>query len=382
MSFNTLQQLKSSIDRSNSVLLAFPYYHGNHLETLDGAASALALGSVLEKMGKKIATASGGFTAHPSFAVLPAMKKIQSDLPSLNHLIITVPSHAQSHTLEHETRNGELIISVKPDSGGMGSDGIRVRRTSFSSDLIITFGTRDLPSLGSIFRNHTNFFTTTPIANIDHAVANEAFGHINMIHPTAAAVSEITFLILERLAPDMLNKEIATMLLTGIIAATRSFKSQRVSQQTLDAASRLVQLGANREHIMEHLFRNRSLATIKLWGRALSHLRYDAQAHFVSTTLTRLDFLETAGNETELPEVVDELIMASPEADIVLLLHESSNTTLCGFLFSKKIPASELLTGFIDTEMNTQRSVRFCITGQSISNAENLITQKIKEKIG
>ena len=121
---------------------------------------------------------------------------------------------------------------------------------------------------------------------------------------------------------EAIDADIATALLAGMITKTNSFKTENTKPNTLTIASRLMHLGANRDHIVQNLYRTRAISTLKLWGQALSHLQYDKSIGLVWTTITRDDFTRAGAQEHELYEIIDELIASSPEAKIIALLHE------------------------------------------------------------
>ena len=64
----------------------------------------------------------------------------------------------------------------------------------------------------------------------------------------------------------------ATALLAGMIAATNSFQSPQVTPQTLELASQLIVRGADRQKVIESLYRTKDIDTLKNWGKVLSRL--------------------------------------------------------------------------------------------------------------
>ncbi len=382
MALSTFEQFKAALERSQSVVVAFPYHPHSVMDNLDNAATAMACGALLTRMGKKNVIVSPEFNQHPSFSIISDARRIQPALPPLNRILVSVPTQSQdAPSISQEVRHGEVMISITPATGILKPENIRVRRSTYDADLIITVGAPDLKSLGSLFSDHSDFFYGTPIMNIDCQSANEAFGAINLLDLSAAANSQSMFTLLERWTPIVLDATLATTLLAGLVGATRSFKSARVNPHTLEVASRMVGRGADRERIMNHLFRSRSLATVKLWGRALTHIRHHPEVRLVTTTLALHDFHDTAGNEEELPDVIEELIFASPEADVALLLYESRERTLCGILFSKKIPAAELMAGLGESTSISPSSTRFCIRGMGLTQAEDMVIQKLTARL-
>ena len=81
---------------------------------------------------------------------------------------------------------------------------------------------------------------------------------------------KILFNLITDYSRDLVDEDIATCLLAGLIAKTKSFKTQNITPQSLAISSQLLAMGAKREEIVNKLYRSRSLNVLKLWGRVLA----------------------------------------------------------------------------------------------------------------
>lgn len=373
------EQLKSALAESRSVLIAFPYIPDAHLETLDHAAAALSLARVLVSMGKRADITASGFTMHPSFAILPGAEIIKPQVPTLHRIVVSLPLASDGvASINHEIRNGELHIAITPESGAIDRDRVRVRTTSFHYDTLVTIGAQDLSSLGELHERHGDFLKDVLIVNIDHRMSNDGYGTVNCIDHTASSSSETITKILERLSPESINdKAVATMLLAGLLAATRTFRESHVRPGSLETAGRLVTIGADREKIMNMLFRTRSVAALKLWGRALSSLSHEPSIGLVSAIITEHDFLNTGATPDDLTDVIHELLLASGETDKALLLYEGLNRTIYGILFSLSIPPELLLYPELPAHAHARRELRFTIKDKSLETVRTETVEQI-----
>jgi hypothetical protein len=103
-------------------------------------------------------------------------------------------------------------------------------------------------------------------------------------------------------------------------------------------SSELISLGADREKIVNNLYRSRSINTLKLWGRFLARLDSDLEDRLIWSMLSQNDFEKTTTQEKDLDEVINELIINIPQASIVIIFSESKkhkNTTNI-FVYSLK----------------------------------------------
>ncbi len=377
-------QLQSALSDSRSVLIAFPYIPDAHLETLDHAAGALSLARVLVSMGKRADITASGFIMHPSFSLLPGAELITSEVPTLHRVVVSLPLlNDGTANVSHEIRNGELHIAITPDSGAIDRDRVRIRTTSFHYDTLITIGAQDLASLGELHTRHGDFLKDVLIVNIDHRMGNDSYGAVNCIDHTASSSSETITKILERLSPESINdKNVATMLLAGLLSATRTFRASHVRPGSLETAGRLVAIGADREKIMNTLFRTRSVAALKLWGRALSSLLHEPTLGLVSAIITEHDFLHTGATPNDLTDVIHELLLASGETDKALLLYEGSNRIIHGILVSHRIAPELLLYPELPAHAHARRELRFTVKDKSLETVRKEIVQKITTAIG
>ena len=168
--------------------------------------------------------------------------------------------------------------------------------------------------------DNADFFYHTPIINIDHNPANDYFGQINLVDITATSISEIIFELIKEMGGEILNEQIATNLLAGIISKTKSFRTTSVTPKSLAIASHLVASGARREEIIKNLFQTKNIATLKLWGRVLARLKEGESHRLVWSLVSRHDFGSSGAGEEDLIGVIDELIINTPLAEIVALL--------------------------------------------------------------
>ena len=194
--------------------------------------------------------------------------------------------------------------------------------------------------------------------------------------------------LFKKTGEHFLTEEVATCLLTGIIAKTRSFKTANVTPKTLEFASELVAAGARREDIVQNLYRTRSIATLKLWGRALARLKFDPVTKMAWTLLVRQDFIHSGASEENLPDVIDELIVNSPEAEITGLFYEQESLTepgkisgVCSLISSEKHASALGLVAGLKPE-GTHKLARLCFPSVTILDAEKTVLNAIHASLG
>jgi nanoRNase/pAp phosphatase (c-di-AMP/oligoRNAs hydrolase) len=312
------------LDKSTNILVIFQCGGGG-----DEISSALALTAYLREIGKNVTAVSEGFTCPDQYKFLSNTESITDRLPHLQKFSITIDT-SEVGVSDHSDKieDGKLRIFITPMEGRITKDMISVASSAYLYDIIITIGARSFESLGECFFRQGEFFHTTPLINIDHSTDNEHYGDINLIDITKVSTAEVIFDLLKILGKEHITPDMSQALLTGIITQTQSFKSGRITPHTLRSAGELISLGADRESIVTNLYRTRSIATLKLWGTALTNINIINQIGLITTTITRQDFARTGANETDLIGVVNELIVNSPEANTVVVLHEHTDKNI------------------------------------------------------
>lgn len=373
MALELNRQIEEAIKRSRHILLTFrPTTAG------DGLSSALALGEVLQNLGKQVEIASDGYVPPLVFSFLPNLKTVKPALSPLQKFIIKVDiSKNKLESLSYDVKNDELFIYVTPRAGLINKEDIKTASTDLKFDLIFILGSPDLESLGKIYDNNTELFYRTPTINIDNNPANEHFGKINAVDITASSTTEIIFEMLQQIHPEQLKANLATMLLTGLIIKTQSFRAPNISARTLHNASLLVELGADREMIVRNLYRTRSINTLKLWGQALASLKHDSKRGLVWLSLTRDNFRGAGSTEKDLPEIIDELIANSPEAKIIVLLYETDDG-IHGLVHTHPSLEAKLLVRPFDPQGSKNR-VSISVSNQDLAGAEVAVVEQIKK---
>lgn len=325
MSIN--EQFFRLIEKSKNILISFPLdWNG------DAIAASLALFLFLKKLGKKVEIGAEQMKNTDNFKIptesfnfLPSFSEIKNSLENLMKFIVSVDiSRAKVSQIKYVIDNDRLNFIISPRDGFFTEKDISSQMSGFKYDLIITVDSQDLESLGRIYDNNIDFFYKTPIINIDQSPENEEFGQLNLLDLKAVAVSEIVFDLLSGRDLKLIDADIATCLLTGIIFRTKSFKTPNITPRVLLATSKLIELGARREEIVAHLYRSRSLNTLKLWGRVLNNLSTSDDHSIIWASLFKNDFQISESSEENLQDIIDELIISIPSAKLIVIFYSLS----------------------------------------------------------
>lgn len=312
------QQIFEQIKKADNILITFKSAWSG-----DAVASGLALFLFLKKLNKNVDIVAEKLDADELYSFLPGYSEIKYGLDNLRKFIISLDiTNTKVSQIKYQKEENKLNFIISPKDGWFTEDDITTDTSGFKYDLIMAVSAPDLESLGRIYDNDTEFFYQTPIINFDHSSTNESFGQINFIELTAVATAEIIFSLIDSYSRDLIDENIATCLLAGMIAETKSFKTNNVTPRALLTASQLMSLGARREEIVNHLYRSKNLNVLKLWGRVLVRLTGALDNKLIWSTLSATDFLKTNSTEKDLTDVINELIVSIPQAKVIAIIYE------------------------------------------------------------
>jgi len=197
-------------------------------------------------------------------------------------------------------------------------------------DLLITLDCADLSQTG-IKEKILELNGEPTLINIDHHKTNPNYGYLNLVTRDASSTCEVVYSFLTSIGAH-LDKNIATCLLTGIMTDTDNFTNAATTTSSLRAASDLLREGASFNQIIQNTSKNKTLASLKLWGKVLSRLK-ENEAGLVSTVITLEDMRENQLTADALEGIANFLNNLSGTRT-VLVLREEPNGAVKGSMRS------------------------------------------------
>ncbi|MCD6109538.1 bifunctional oligoribonuclease/PAP phosphatase NrnA [bacterium] len=295
----------------------------------DSIGSALALYLILRKLGKE-ATVVCTDAIPEVYRFLPITNVIDNNLVTSNDFIVTLDcSKSKIDTIKTDLEDNKVNIIITPKQGSIGEKEVSFHYGATKYDLIIVVDAGDLSQLGKLYEENAGLFTQIPVINIDHHVSNNHFGKVNFIDIMASSTTELLISIIEEYGriegKDLINEDVATLLLAGIITDTGSFQNANTSPKAFASASHLLGYGARQQEIIQHIYKTKNLTMLKLWGRVLTKIQFDSLYRIVWSTISKEDFQQTKSNADETGDIIDELMTNAPGADVVLLIKEKED---------------------------------------------------------
>lgn len=317
MELSVEQQIFEQIKKGNKILILLP----QNLSP-DSLSSGLALRLFLDKLKKDVSVTSSGQPPQ-ILGFLPGAGLLQSDIPVNKSLVVSVDTSVKKlEELSYQTAAEKVNIYLKSKEAEFTPQDISFTQEKFPVDLIIALGAKSLEDFGRLYENHADLFFETPKINIDNDPANEYFGAINLVDVTSTSVAEILAGLLQKYEEQLVDEDIATCLLAGIIERTASFQHIKTTPRAFLHASELISLGGRQQEIIKNVFKTKSLPLLKLWGRALARMKIDEQKKAVYSSLSFADFERAEAGVDELPLALKEFMDNLSGYNILALLAE------------------------------------------------------------
>lgn len=313
------QQIFEQIRKSNKILIVLP----QNLQA-DALASALGLRLFLGKLEKDVTVASTGVAAD-NLKFLPGADILQTQISAQKSLVVTVDTTAKKlEEISYQTGEDKAQIYLKGKTAEFTPEDLSFGTEKFPVDLIVVLGARSLEDLGKLYEQNTDLFFETPKINLDNHSGNEYFGQLNLVDITVSSTAEILAEVLQKYEQQLLDQDIATCLLLGIISSTRSFQHVQTTPKAFLKASELVALGARQQEIIKNIYKTKSLALLKLWGRALARMKILEAEKCVYSVLNLGDFQKAGAGEGELLPVLAEFVDNISGYNIIAVLAETA----------------------------------------------------------
>lgn len=141
------------------------------------------------------------------------------------------------------------------------------------------------------------------VVNIDHHITNTGFGTVRCVDPTACATAELVYHLLVAMKTPI-EKEIATLIYTGILTDTGSFRFANTNRNAFAVCLKMADLGVRPHEVARHVYGTYSLGRIKLLNLALDSIEITGNGKLSIMTVTR-KMLRQTGTQ---PEDADGLI--------------------------------------------------------------------------
>lgn len=245
---NTRQQIVDSINANTNILVTV-----STDPTVDELSAALGLSILLNNLDKR---ASAVFSGKIPKAInfLEPDKTFENTADSLRDFIIALDKEKADH-LRYKVDGDVVKIFITPYRTTLSQKDLDFSQGDYNVELVIAIGVKDQDHLDKALAAHGKILHDATVVTITAGTDASSLGSIDWHDQMASSLGEMMVSLADGLKTDkpLLDEQIATAFLTGIVSATDRFSNDRTSSRVMTMAAQLMAAGANQQLIAAKL---------------------------------------------------------------------------------------------------------------------------------
>lgn len=254
------KQLVERLKAANNVLVTV-----SRNPSVDQLASCIALSLLLNKQGKHAAAVFSG-EVPSTLEFLEPEETLEKNTDSLRDFIISLDK-SKADKLRYKVEDNIVRIFITPYKTSLSQADLEFSEGDFNVDVVVALGVKQQEDLDEAITAHGRILHDATVTSIN-IVPDGNLGSVNWVDPQASSLSELVTDLAQTLGPDLLDNQIATALLTGIVSETNRFSNDKTSSQTMSASAALMAAGANQQLVASKLQEGSESSVIDASGDA------------------------------------------------------------------------------------------------------------------
>jgi hypothetical protein len=219
--------------------------------TVDELAASIGLTLAINKMDKHATTVFSGIVPS-TIEFLQPEKTIETTTDSLRDFIIALDK-SKADKLRYKVEDDVVRIFITPYRTTITDKDLEFSQGDFNVDLVIALGVTKRQDLDKAITAHGRILHDATILALTKREVSSELGAINWQDAQASSLCEMVASVLTEIEAKVIDGQMATAFLTGIIAETDRFKNEKTTPLALSLSSTLMSAGANQQLIAEKL---------------------------------------------------------------------------------------------------------------------------------
>ncbi|HLB66513.1 MAG TPA: hypothetical protein VJJ78_02890 [Candidatus Saccharimonadales bacterium] len=242
---STRQEVVERLKQASNVLVTV-----SNNPSVDQLAACIGLTLMINKMNKHATAVFSG--AIPStIEFLQPEKTIEKNTDSLRDFIIALDK-AKADKLRYKIEDKYVKIFITPYKTSLSEKDLEFSQGDFNVEVVMALGVGRKEELDQAITAHGRILHDATVISVNNR-ENSDIGAINWHDAGASSLCELLVSLGESLQPGVIDAQMATAFLTGIVAETERFSNGKTSAVTMGIASQLMKSGANQQLIATKL---------------------------------------------------------------------------------------------------------------------------------
>jgi len=219
--------------------------------SVDALSAAIGFSLLLGKLDKHASAVFSG-AIPPAINFLQPEKRFEKDVSSLRDFIIALDKD-KADKLRYKVEDNVVKIFITPYRTTITQSDLQFSQGDFNVDAVVALGVTNREDIDQAIKTNGRILHDAAVITMNAGTSASDLGAINWQDPAASSLSEMLVSISESFGSGLLDQQIATAFLTGIVAATERFSNPKTSPKVMTMAAQLMAAGANQQLIASNL---------------------------------------------------------------------------------------------------------------------------------
>ena len=239
------QQVADRLLSSKSVLVTV-----SANPSVDELASALGLTMILNKLSKHVTTVFSG-KVPSAMEFLDPEATFEDNVDSLRDFIIALDKE-KADKLRYKVEEDVVKIFITPYQTVITENDLQFSQGDFNVDVVMALGVLKNESLDAAILAHGGILHDAQVITVT-AGKKSNLGSIDWNDDKVSSISEMLVQLSSKLGENLIDEQVGTALLTGIVAETNRFSNEKTSPSVMTIAAQLMAAGANQQLVATNL---------------------------------------------------------------------------------------------------------------------------------
>ena len=328
---NITNRVVEKIKASENILIAL-----SKNPNIDEISAALGLAMILDTMRKHVTAIFSGQVPNVLQFLKPE-ETFEKTTNSLQDFIIALSKDKVDH-ISYKIEGDFVKVYVTPYKATIGQSDLSMSHGDYNVDLVICFNVISGDEIDPALSEYGRIMHDATAINLTVDTPGR-FAELEWQDSNVSSISEMIVGLADKLGLASFSEQVATALLTGIVASTDHFSNPRTSSNTMSIASKLMSFGANQQLISSQI---------------MEKIKTPAETQ--------------ASNEVQTSEAVQ-----APEASVI----PATPAVTVGSAPVESIPVSDSPLDYIEIEPNPNQT----LDGQPLESQSNPAAQSFESQI-
>lgn len=230
--------------------------------TVDELSAALGLTALLDKLDKH-ATAIFSGIIPPAINFLNPDAVFENNADSLRDFIIALDKDKADH-LRYKLDGDVVKIFITPYRTSINEDDLEFSQGDYNVELVLALGVASQEHLDAALVANGQIMDDATIITVNSSGNSSQLGSLDWRDESASCLCEMVAGLADALksGKPLLDRQIATALLTGVVAATDRFSNSSTSSQVMNVAAQLMAAGADQQLIAAKLQESHAIQSL------------------------------------------------------------------------------------------------------------------------